>query len=71
MDKLKVVKTTKACEMLGCSRATFVTKYEKLLKKYKDPNGHHTYFMLADVEKLAKRKQDLDNGVISDFEVVE
>lgn len=70
-DKLKVVKTKKACEMLGCSRATFNTKHEKKLTKYKDPNGYHTYFLLKDVEKLVALQDDFNKNIISEFEVVE
>ena len=70
-EKTKVVKIKKACEMLGCSRATFSTKYDKRLTKYKDPNGFHVYFKLEDVEALVKKLNDDNENIITDFEVVE
>ena len=71
-ETMKVVKTKKACEMLGCSRATFNTKHEKKLKKYKDKNGYNTYFSLQEVEKLVEKLKNLNNNILDDdFEVVE
>lgn len=52
--KIDIIDTNKALEMFGCSRKTFYTKYEGLLKQI-PKIGVKRYYELEDVEKVIER----------------
>ncbi|WGK93764.1 MULTISPECIES: hypothetical protein [Flavobacterium] len=68
-EKLKVVTTNKACELLECSRNHFHRKYRSKLKVYKSENGFNTYYSLYQIEKLIEQEKIKKNNVVLKDEI--
>jgi hypothetical protein len=56
-NKIKVVATKKACELLECSRQDFHRKYRPKLKVLKAENGFNTLYELRQIEALVEQKR--------------
>ena len=68
-EKLKVVTTKKAMELLGCSRNTFHTKYRPKVKVYKSENGFNTFYSLAQIEKLIEQEKIKRENILLSSEI--
>ena len=56
-NKIKVVTTNKAIEMLDCSRQDFHRKYRPKLKILKGENGFNTFYELGQIQKLMEEQR--------------
>lgn len=56
-EKIKVVTTKTATEMLGCNRQDFHRKYRKKLKIFKDENGYNTFYELRQINNLIEENR--------------
>jgi hypothetical protein len=72
-EKMKVVTTKKAMELLKCCRNTFHTKYRPKIKVYKSENGFNTLYSLAQIEKLIEQEKLKRENVLlsSEIEIIE
>lgn len=52
-NKIKVVTTKKACELLECSRTLFYLKYKPKLKQL-PPDGRRALYLYDEVMKVAE-----------------
>jgi hypothetical protein len=56
-NKIKVVATKKACELLECNRQDFHRKYRPKLKVLKAENGFNTLYELRQIEAIVEQKR--------------
>ena len=56
-EKIKVVTTNKAIEMLDCSRQDFHRKYRTRLKILKGENGFNTFYEHRQIENLVEEQR--------------
>lgn len=69
-EKVKVVTTKVACQILQCSRTYFYEKYMKRLTVYKSENGYHNLYLLNEVNDIADSLKKKNSNVLTNYEIV-